>query len=66
MSRKTYIDNNGFLRYEDTCKIVPNQPDNKLALNEMYNIFGNSSKNQPELSIDEMNYLEGRCIKDFN
>jgi len=63
--RKTYTDNNGFLRYEDTCKIVPNQPDNKIVLSEMHNIFG-SNLNKPEYTISEMNYLEDRCINDID
>ena len=38
-NRKTYLDNNGFLRYEDNCKLCHNQPDQKEVLSEMYRIF---------------------------
>lgn len=69
MKRETYIDNNGFIRYEDTCKIVPNQTDNKDVLSEMYKIFGKHSKANKNYDfnyeIDRLNYLEGRCLNDI-
>ncbi|MGE4353537.1 MAG: hypothetical protein AB7D36_05585 [Oscillospiraceae bacterium] len=39
MNRKTYIDNNGFIRYEDTCKLVPGQTGNEEIISELYRIF---------------------------
>jgi len=63
--RKTYTDNNGFLRYEDNCKIVQNQPDNKKVLSELYNTFNVKTKNlKYNYTYDELNYIEGRCIND--
>lgn len=42
-TRKKYIDNNGFLRYEDNCKLVHTQ-DNKEVLSELYNTFKNKAQ----------------------
>ena len=38
-TRKTYIDNNGFERYEDNCKLVTNGKHNTGSVNEIYNTF---------------------------
>lgn len=49
MNRATYIDNNGFLRYEDNCKLVvinrtQSSYDNNIS-NEIYNTFRCKNKN---------------------
>lgn len=41
-TRITYIDNNGFLRYEDNCKLV--HQDNKEVLSELYSTFKNKAQ----------------------
>lgn len=60
-ARATYTDNNGFLRYEATGKLVVNQPDNQEVLSEMYRIFHRTPA--PPYSLEYSNYLEGRCLR---
>jgi hypothetical protein len=69
--RATYTDNNGFLRYEDTGKLVVKKEYTKeenAATNELYNTFKPRIEHHYGItkpSYDEMNSLEGKCIKDM-
>jgi len=65
-NRKIYLDNNGFLRYEDNCKLVIKKEYTKEendVTNELYNTFKpRIIKQKNNISYEELNYIEGRCI----
>jgi hypothetical protein len=69
MIRKTYTDNNGFLRYEDNCKLVVKREYTKeenTITSELYNTFKQQTKTQNNYSYDELNSIEGKCINDLD
>ena len=69
MSRKTYIDNNGFLRYEDNNKIVVKKSYTKqenCITNELYNTFKkHNNRTEHNYPYEYSNFIEGKYINDL-
>lgn len=63
MERKTYRDNNGFLRYEDTCKLVPTQSGNNDVIGEMWRII--KRPQEPIIHGDYEELILARQEEDF-